>query len=304
MVTISVIVPYYNNGATVKETLESIVGQSYKPSEIIVVNDGSSPKEARVLNKIIIDLDADIVVYSQRNQGVSVARNVGIEKSMSDYVAFLDSDDVWNPNYLKVASLALSDPTVDCFVGSVEKVFQSGRTRVYGPRVDVLLDGISAMKEVLVAGKITSLVQNKIVRREIARNNPFPLNIAINEDVATVYRWFKESEKVFLSNEILIRYIQREKSAINTMNTSKVDSVLRAAELIHDDIFDTGYKDEYYVYYMLHVEMSLRQRLSRTNWSKEDLDSRVKRYGIEKLLKSAAKHKLLKALSLMFYRAF
>ena len=304
MAAISVVVPFFNNGDTINDALESIIRQTYQASEIIVVNDGSSKGELQRLQEVVASLEADIVVCSQSNKGVSSARNNGIKKSRSEYVAFLDSDDVWNPDYLKVASLALSDPKVDCFVGSVEKVFQSGRTRVYGPRVDVMLDGITAMKEVLVAGKITSLVQNKIVRREIAVNNPFPLGITINEDVATVYRWFRVSEKVFLSKEILIRYIHREKSAINTMNTSKIDSVLRAAELIHDNIFNTGYNDEYYVYYMLHVEMSLRQRLSRTNWSKEDLDSRVKRYGIEKLLKSAAKHKLLKALSLMFYRAF
>ena len=96
---VSVIIPAYNVAEYISETLDSVFAQTYKNYEIIVVNDGSPDTEKfeKVLEKYL-----DRIIYvKQKNTGAAIARNVGIEKSRGELIAFLDSDDVWLPEFLE-----------------------------------------------------------------------------------------------------------------------------------------------------------------------------------------------------------
>lgn len=93
---ISVIIPVYNAENTIVQALDSILNQTYPVFEIILVNDGSKDNsEAIILNYKKNNAQVNIEYYSQKNQGPSVARNLGIKKSKGDYITFLDSDDYW-----------------------------------------------------------------------------------------------------------------------------------------------------------------------------------------------------------------
>ena len=94
---ISVVIPTHNRAGLVLRALESVFAQSHKADEIIVVDDGSSDETAQVLKQV-----KNIRVIQQENSGVSAARNKGIEISSSDWIAFLDSDDVWHKDKLKL----------------------------------------------------------------------------------------------------------------------------------------------------------------------------------------------------------
>ena len=96
--TVSVIIPAYNAAQYINETLSSVVRQSYPKVEIIVINDGSS--DTPILKEVITPFLERIVYVEQENRGPSAARNVGILRSRGEYVAFLDSDDFWLPEYL------------------------------------------------------------------------------------------------------------------------------------------------------------------------------------------------------------
>lgn len=93
----SVIIPLYNKEEYVKRTLTSLLLQSYADFEIIIVNDGSTDDSLKIVEAFD---DARIKAITQKNQGVSVARNKGIEISKGKFVAFLDADDYWYPNHL------------------------------------------------------------------------------------------------------------------------------------------------------------------------------------------------------------
>lgn len=95
---ISVVIPLYNKGNHIKATLESVLNQTFQDFEIIVVNDGSTDKsESEVLK-----LDSPKIKYFKtENQGVSQARNFGIEKARGTLLAFLDADDYWYPHHLE-----------------------------------------------------------------------------------------------------------------------------------------------------------------------------------------------------------
>lgn len=92
---ISVIIPTYNRYETLKRALRSVFAQTYQPSEVIVIDDGSNDETYK-----IIDDFPSIIYYRQKNAGVSAARNQGIKISRYEWIAFLDSDDEYQTNKL------------------------------------------------------------------------------------------------------------------------------------------------------------------------------------------------------------
>ena len=90
---VSLVIPVYNSSAYIAEAIESILGQTYTPFEIIVVDDGSADE-----TRVKVDQYKDKIKYMyQDNRGVSAARNGGIHSAKGEHIAFLDSDDIWLP---------------------------------------------------------------------------------------------------------------------------------------------------------------------------------------------------------------
>ena len=99
MPKVSVIIPTYNRSCLVKETVESILAQTEPDLEVIIVDDGSDDGTGNVLQSLT---DSRVSYYYKTNGGTASARNLGLSKAVGKYVAFLDSDDFWPENYLKV----------------------------------------------------------------------------------------------------------------------------------------------------------------------------------------------------------
>ena len=95
---ISVVIPLYNKEAHIAEALESVLAQTVLPAEIIVVDDGSTDQGAFVVEEF---LNRGVKLVKQENQGVSAARNAGVQEASEAHVAFLDADDFWLPNHLE-----------------------------------------------------------------------------------------------------------------------------------------------------------------------------------------------------------
>lgn len=97
-VKVSVIIPFYSNVKWLEQAIDSVLDQTYNNYEIIVINDGSKENVEPILQKY----EDDVNYYYKENGGPSSARNLGIEKAKGDYIAFLDSDDLWLPQKLEV----------------------------------------------------------------------------------------------------------------------------------------------------------------------------------------------------------
>lgn len=95
-IVFSIIIPSFNRASLIEETIESLLSQSYKDYEIIVVNDGSTDDTLQVLNKY----KDSILIINQQNQGAEIARNNGVKYANGDYLIFLDSDDILLPDTL------------------------------------------------------------------------------------------------------------------------------------------------------------------------------------------------------------
>lgn len=109
---VSVIVPCYNCRELVSETVEGLKNQTFRNFEVILVNDGSTDDTLDVLKKLSVESGLDVKVTDKKNGGVSSARNAGIETCTGDYVAFVDSDDVFNPRFLELLVNAIQDSDI------------------------------------------------------------------------------------------------------------------------------------------------------------------------------------------------
>ncbi len=120
MPKVSVIIPTYNRADFIKDAVESVLCQTYKDFEIIIVDDGSTDSTKDVLQKF----HNKITYIYKSNGGAASARNVGINHAQGEYIAFLDSDDLWLPERLKFGVQALnSDKDIGLFFSDCSRVF-------------------------------------------------------------------------------------------------------------------------------------------------------------------------------------
>lgn len=114
---ITVIVPVYNVENYLRKCLDSIIAQTYKNIEIIVVNDGSTDTSGEIC-KEFVEIDHRIIYIEQENAGLSAARNTGLENMSSDYVTFVDSDDWIEQDYVETLYKKITEYQADIAVGN------------------------------------------------------------------------------------------------------------------------------------------------------------------------------------------
>lgn len=112
MAIISVVIPAYNAEKTIQETVASVLNQSFRDLEVIVIDDGSTDKTVAIVSSF---KDERVCLFSYSNSGAQISRNRGIEKSTGDYISFLDADDLWAREKLEAQFTALQSQP-DCAV--------------------------------------------------------------------------------------------------------------------------------------------------------------------------------------------
>lgn len=121
---ISVVIPLFNKAPHIARALNSVLNQTLGPKEIIVVDDGSTDGGGEIVKQFI---DPRIKLFHQENQGVSVARNLGIDQTQGELIAFLDADDAWKPRFLEtILSLQHQFPEAGIFATAYEKIMPDG----------------------------------------------------------------------------------------------------------------------------------------------------------------------------------
>lgn len=124
----SVVIPLFNKQDSIARAVNSVLLQSYQDFELVVVNDGSTDNSLSALSSFT---DDRLIVISQKNQGVSAARNRGVAESNYDQVCFLDADDEWHPEFLHEISTLLQE-TPDCtlYVTACSEVNEKGLAKL------------------------------------------------------------------------------------------------------------------------------------------------------------------------------
>ncbi|TWO31798.1 glycosyltransferase family 2 protein [Seonamhaeicola sediminis] len=102
----SIVIPLYNKEKYIQDTLKSVLNQTFKEFEVIIVNDGCTDSSLDIVKTYN---NKRIIISNQKNKGVSAARNKGIELSKAKFIAFLDADDIWLPNHLSTLKTLIED---------------------------------------------------------------------------------------------------------------------------------------------------------------------------------------------------
>ncbi|RUT02707.1 glycosyl transferase [Dulcicalothrix desertica PCC 7102] len=133
MPEITVIIPAYNAEKTILETIKSIQEQTFSNFEIIVINDGSTDDTQLVLEKI---KEPRLKIISSQNEGVSAARNKGIKAAQSEYIAFIDADDLWTNDKLELQLAAIkANPDIGVVYSWTSQMDETGKKFHSGARV-------------------------------------------------------------------------------------------------------------------------------------------------------------------------
>lgn len=141
----SVVIPLYNKELSIRNTIQSVLDQTCQDFEIVVVNDGSTDNSAAVVEAIE---DDRIRLIHQKNQGVSAARNRGIEEAGYEWIAFLDGDDLWEKSHLQEISLMMQKfPGEKVFVTSFE--YSDKRPMFRHPRSEPIFKVENYFKEAM-----------------------------------------------------------------------------------------------------------------------------------------------------------
>ena len=200
----SIIIPVFNMEKTLERCVDSVLKQSCKDWEIILVNDGSIDKSG-VISKSFSENHENIHYYFQENKGVSSARNLGIEKSNAEWMIFLDADDYWDDNYLqKIFECTKSN--CDIVITGITKILENrNKIKILSDKIgffsinDLLVDFMS----VQLNSGIYGFVSNKIIKTSIVKKNQLKFNnrIKLCEDLDFFTRYFLNCNTVFITTE-------------------------------------------------------------------------------------------------------
>lgn len=128
MIKVSIIIPVYNSYEKIDKCIESIVNQSYKNIEVLLINDGSQDKTLLKLRKYEKKYSF-IKVIDKENEGVSKTRNLGIKKSSGKYIMFIDNDDYIDKEYVEVYLKAIEEFDGDVVIGGFRRVDYNGKEK-------------------------------------------------------------------------------------------------------------------------------------------------------------------------------
>ena len=204
---ISIIIPAYNVEQYLTACLSSIEQQTYQNFEVILIDDGSIDSTGVICDTVATKDDRFKVIH-QKNQGVSVARNKGIEEARGEYIAFIDSDDKITPEYLSSFSLK-NDIEIQ---GHVIYENNIQRNVIYSKR-KVQKD----VAKVFCLGPFNSAVWGKIFKTSIIKDNKivFPVNLCFSEDTIFLLQYIKHCKTLAVFDAAEYIYIKHSGSLTN-----------------------------------------------------------------------------------------
>ena len=184
---ISVVIPLYNKEQSIASTLQTVLKQTYQDFEIVIVDDGSTDHSVEEVKKVI---DPRIRLIHQSNAGVSAARNRGIDEARGEYIAFLDADDEWKPDYLKT-QYELTQKYPECSIFACNYEFKDTQGKVTPTIIRKLTfkgeDGIlSNYFEVASCSHPPLWTSAVMIKKNVIQSiGGFPVGIKSGEDLLT-----------------------------------------------------------------------------------------------------------------------
>lgn len=229
---ITIIVPIYNVQKYVGICLESIISQTYSNIEIILINDGSTDDSYKICKKYA-EKDKRIKLITGKNNGVSRARNIGIENATGKYIIFIDSDDWIEKNMIEELYKAINENDADIsicgyYINTETEQYSNNKLK----KTEVINNKTEMYNGIFCKDLYEGYLWNKLIKRELI-NTKFNEKIHIQEDTLFLIDTIRNAKKlVYMPQYRLYHYRKRNNSAVFFKYSYKDISKLEAIEEI------------------------------------------------------------------------
>lgn len=237
---ISVIIPVYNSEKYVERAINSVLNQSYRNVELVIVDDGSTDMTGDIIDRVA-KKDTRVVVIHKKKEGVGVARNRGLNAATGSYITFCDADDEMYPNMLEKMMHAIIRDGSDVAVCDWEYVDTEGRELFWyrQKRTNEILESREAQERFLTSDIIEGFCWNKLVKSKLYSmyNISFADDRISYCDMYANFKIIKEAGKVSVLKDKLYKYYQIPTSCVHVSNIQKdynyitaIDEIIREAQ--------------------------------------------------------------------------
>lgn len=272
---ISIIIPVYNVEKYLDKCLDTVINQTYKNIEIIIVNDGSTDNSLDICNKYK-NLDNRVKVFSIKNSGASQARNYALKKAKGKYLAFVDSDDYIDLDMIELLYNNMIKEKADLSCCSFYEVFKDDiKKKTEEDKVYIMNNKKTIEKSFLDEG-LSVYLWNKLYKRELFKNIELPVGKSSQERFV-MYEIFDKAKRVVYQSICKYYYIQRKNSTAHNLvkvNTDSIEASLNAVNYLkkYKDIRPLAVKEylltrlrcyKKLVYYNKKIDKRIRKNLIR-----------------------------------------
>lgn len=227
---ISVVLPIYNVEPYLKKCLDSVIAQTYKNIEIILVDDGSLDNSGVICDNYAT-LDNRIVVIHKANGGLSDARNTGIKVAKGKYLTFIDSDDYIETNYIEVLYNSTKKHNADISIGGHNIVYQSGKIKAKVNDKQCVLSPKHVLEKLLYDNGVDLSSWAKLYDKNLFNNIKFPVG-RFYEDSATTYKLVDMCKVISVEPVPVYNYCLRNTSITKSKFTQKkLDLIISTKEM-------------------------------------------------------------------------
>lgn len=228
---ISVIIPVYNTEKYLGDCIDSVISQTYKNLQIILIDDGSSDNSGQICDEYARN-DNRIIVVHKENGGVSRARNDALKLSTGEYIGFVDSDDTIHPQMFEALYRNLSENDVDVSVCDFETVYPNKRIHQNPDGLSMKLSSFESIRNILLGRYFQGHLCNKLFKASLFNDLFFDEDIYVYEDMQVVIKALLRASSLFFDSTPYYNYNMRESSAFHTAFTHKRYSAHTACERI------------------------------------------------------------------------
>lgn len=232
----SVIIPVYNAELFLPKCIESVLFQSYQNWELILINDGSTDNSSQICDSYVLK-DNRIKVIHKQNQGVSAARNSGLDVAVGEYICFIDSDDVIDLHLFEIV-LPFIDKQIDCIVYGYDRIHNGQLEEFLLPNGHSNTDLDLCIWELKYHNLFVPL-WNKIYKRNIIEDLSLrnENNISMNEDLIFNQRFFHRVKTLTYIHSTLYHYTLFSTDKCLSKRVCEPHTLLQIAEVIRDSSF-------------------------------------------------------------------
>lgn len=243
---ISLVMPVYNVENFLSKALTSVENQTFKDFEMIIVDDGSSDKSYEIAEEFC-SKNPNFKLIKQENSGPAAARNTGVMHCKGEYIAFMDSDDYLEKNFLEELYKLAKKTGADITCCNFNMYFPNKKLKIYMPFNS--LPGVytksKALRKLILDVSVHYFIWNKLYKRELFMERNIKFDDMYFEDISTSPRLFYFAKTVAFTSKALYNYTMRENSILHSINAKKVNDYIKALGIIKSFLEENNDYEKY-----------------------------------------------------------